>query len=102
MSLTANVLYVSNKLDDYIFNLNKCFVVEHFYCYNLDSLVLVLTKGKIECPSELVYTKNTFDTTQLELLESADFSVEIVDLFRKKIQHIINRYNENFADYTST
>ncbi|AAC59116.1 unknown [Orgyia pseudotsugata multiple nucleopolyhedrovirus] len=97
MPLTANVLYVSNKLD-FVFDLQKCFVVEQLQCYNRDSLALVVTSDSVSCPSELVHTKDTFERSQLELLEKAEFSVQIVDHLRLKIRHIVNKYNETFAD----
>ncbi|AGR57077.1 hypothetical protein [Choristoneura rosaceana nucleopolyhedrovirus] len=97
MFLTANVLYVSNKLD-YVFNLEKCFVVEQLQCYNGDSLVLVLINDTIKCSSQLVHTKNTFEKAHLEILESVKFSVENVVLLRSKIHRIVKLYNEKFGD----
>nr|UIX56165.1 HycuOrf-37 hypothetical protein [Hyphantria cunea nucleopolyhedrovirus]UIX56311.1 HycuOrf-37 hypothetical protein [Hyphantria cunea nucleopolyhedrovirus] len=97
MPPTATVLYVSNKLD-YVFNLQKCFLVEQLQCYNQDSLALVLTNDTIKCPSEIVHTKDTFEKVQLEVLESAELSAEIVNLFRLKMHYIVNEYNVNFAD----
>lgn len=90
MPLTANVLYVSNKLD-YVFNLEKCFVVEQVQCYNGDALALVLTDDTIECPSQLVYIQSP-----MKVLESA-VSAKTVNLLHSKMHNIVKLYNENFA-----
>ncbi|AAP29891.1 unknown [Choristoneura fumiferana multiple nucleopolyhedrovirus] len=97
MPLTANVLYVSNKLD-YVFNLEKCIVVEQLQCYNGDSLALVLTNDTIKCPSQLVHTKDTFENSRLELLESAVCSAQTVKLLHSKMYNIVKLYDDNFAD----
>ncbi|AHD25528.1 ac117 [Choristoneura murinana nucleopolyhedrovirus] len=97
MALTANVLYVSNKLD-YVFNLEKCFVVKLLQCYNGDSLALVLTSDTIKCPSHLVYTKDTLTKSHLEVLESATFSEQTFNLLYWKMHNIVKSYNDKFAD----
>ncbi|QDL57029.1 hypothetical protein QKQ66_gp048 [Dione juno nucleopolyhedrovirus] len=93
MLLTASVLYVSYKVN---LNLHNCIVVEQLQCYNRDSLALVLTS---DAATQLVCTiGEAFEKTQIQVLESVEFSVETVRSLRLKMHHIVRQYNENFAD----
>lgn len=92
MPLTANVLYVSDKLNSE-FDMQKCVVVEQLRCFNRDALALVLTADRIRCASEIV----RFEGAQVELLESAEFSWEAVGLLRQKMRLIVDQYDEDFA-----